>query len=99
VRGVEAQAVSLRWKLQYAIDDVDNRVAQLHSRVAALDKSHATLKLAQVEFGRAEQLLPQATISREEYDRRQAALSVAQAEVSRQCRNAWSGGRLIESSA
>ena len=81
VRGIEAQAVSLRWKLQYAIDDVDNRVAQLHSRVAAVDKSKATLKLAQVEFARAEQLLPQATISREEYDRRQAALSVAQAEV------------------
>ncbi|MGZ3360265.1 MAG: HlyD family secretion protein, partial [Xanthobacteraceae bacterium] len=81
VRGIEAQAVSLRWKLQHAIDDVDNRVAQLHSRVAAVDKSKATLKLAQVEFARAEQLLPQATISREEYDRRQAALSVAQAEV------------------
>ena len=81
VRGIEAQAVSLRWKLQYAMDDVDNRVAQLHSRVAALDKSKATLKLAQVEFARAEQLLPQATISREDYDRRQAAQSVAQAEV------------------
>jgi membrane fusion protein (multidrug efflux system) len=73
VRGIEAQAVSLRWKLQFAIDDVDNRVAQLHSRVAGLDKSKATLKLAQVEFARAEQLLPQSTISREEYDRRQAA--------------------------
>jgi membrane fusion protein (multidrug efflux system) len=81
VRGVEAQARSLRWKLQYAIDDVDNRVAQLHSRVAALDKSNATLKLAQTEFARAEQLLPEATITRAEYDRRQAALSVAQAEV------------------
>ena len=81
VRGIEAQAVSLRWKLQYAMEDVDNRVALLHARVAALDKSKATLKLAQAEFARAEQLLPEATISREEYDRRQAALSVAQAEV------------------
>jgi len=81
VRGVEAQAWSLRWKLQNAIEDVDNRVALLHARVAALDKSNATLKLAQLEFARAEQLLPQATVSRQEYDRRQAALSVAQAEV------------------
>jgi membrane fusion protein (multidrug efflux system) len=81
VRGIEAQARSLRWKLQYAIDDVDSRVALLHARVAALDKSKANLKLAQVEFARAEQLLPNAAISREEYDRRQAALSVAQAEV------------------
>jgi membrane fusion protein (multidrug efflux system) len=81
VRGLEAQARSLRWQLQNAIEDVDNRVALLHARVAALDKSNATLKLAQIEFARAEQLLPQATISRQDYDRRQAALSVAQADV------------------
>jgi len=81
VRGIEAQAMSLRWKLQYAMEDVDNRVALLHARVAALEKSKATLKLAQTEFARAEQLLPSATISRQDYDRRQADLSVAQAEV------------------
>lgn len=81
VRGIEAQAMSLRWKLQYAIEDVDHRVALLRARIGALDKSNATLKLAQTGFARAEQLLPQATISRQEYDRRQAALSVAQAEV------------------
>ena len=73
VRGLEAQARSLRWKLQYAMEDVDNRVAVLHARVAALDKSKATLKLAQLDFARAEQLLPSATISQQEYDRRQAA--------------------------
>ncbi len=81
VRGDEAQARSLSWQLRNAIEDVDNRVATLHARVAALDKSKATLKLAQTEFARAEQLLPQATVSREQYDQRQAALSVAQAEV------------------
>jgi membrane fusion protein (multidrug efflux system) len=81
VRGVEALAWSLRWKLQYAIEDVDNRVALLHARVAALDKSKANLKLAQVEFARAKQLLPNATISQEVYDQRQAALSVAEADV------------------
>ena len=63
VRGLEAQARSLRWKLQYAIQDVDNRVAVLHARVAALEKSKATLKLAQLEFARAEQLLPSGTIN------------------------------------
>ena len=81
VRGVEAQARGLRWKLQNAIEDVDNRVALLRARVAALDKSNATLKLAQLEFDRAKQLLPNQTVSQQEYDRRQAALSVAQAEV------------------
>jgi membrane fusion protein (multidrug efflux system) len=81
VRGLEAQAFSLRWKLQFAIQDVDNQVALLHARVAALDKSNANLKLAQLEFARAEQLLPNATISKEVYDQRQAALSAAQADV------------------
>ena len=67
--------------MQNAIEDVDNRVALLHARVAALDKSNATLKLAQLEFDRAKQLLPNQTVSQQEYDRRQAALSVAQADV------------------
>ena len=81
VRGVEAQARSLRFKLQNAIEDVDNRVAELHARVAALNKNNATLKLAQLDFARAEKLLPSDTISRQEYDRRQAALSESQAMV------------------
>jgi membrane fusion protein, multidrug efflux system len=81
VRGIEAQARSLRFKLQYAMEDVDNRVALLRDRVAALDKSKATLKLAQTDFARAEQLLPSSAISRQNYDQRQAAASVAQAEV------------------
>jgi membrane fusion protein (multidrug efflux system) len=81
VRALEAQARSLRWKLQYAIQDVDNRIAVLHARVAALEKNNATLKLAQLDFARAEQLLPSQTISREEYDRRQAVFSESQAEV------------------
>ena len=46
VRGLEAQARSQTWKLQNAMEDVDNQVALLHARVAALDKSKATLKLA-----------------------------------------------------
>jgi len=53
----------------------------LHARVAALDKSKATLKLAQVDFDRAKKLLPQDTISQQVYDQQQAALSVAQADV------------------
>ena len=81
VHGVEAQARSLSWQLQNAIEDVDNRVALLDARVAAVDKSQATLKLAQIQFDRAAQLLPQQGISRQEYDQRQAALSVALADV------------------
>ena len=81
VRGLEAQARGQYWQLQNAMEDVDNRVALLHARVAALDKSNATFKLAQLDFARAEQLLPSQTISRQEYDRRQAVLSESRAEV------------------
>ncbi len=87
VRGLEAQARGQYWQLQNAIEDVDNRVAQLHDRVAALDKSNATLKFAQTQFDRAKQLLPSATISQVEYDQRQEALSVAQAEVTQATAN------------
>src|SRR5262249_24198434 len=45
VRGVEAEARSRRWKLQHAIEDVDNEVALLHARLAAVDKSKAALTL------------------------------------------------------
>ncbi len=81
VRGLEAQARSRRWKLQGAVEDLENQIALLHDRVAAFDKSKATLALAQVEFERAKQLLASGTASRQEYDRRQEALSTASAQV------------------
>jgi membrane fusion protein, multidrug efflux system len=81
VRGVEAQARSEFFQLQNAIEDVDNRIAQLHARVAELNKNDATLKLAQVDFARTKQLLSEQVASQQQYDQRQAALSVAQADV------------------
>ena len=80
-RSIEAQARSQRWKLQQAMEDVENRIALLHARVAALDKSKAAVTLAQLEFERAQQLLPTSATTRQEFDRRQAALSIARAGV------------------
>jgi membrane fusion protein (multidrug efflux system) len=80
-RSIEAQARSQRWKLQNAVEDVENRIALLRARVAALDKSKATLTLAQLEFERAQQLLPTSATTRAEFDRRQANLSIARANV------------------
>ena len=57
VRNIEAQARARRWGLQNAVQDVDNKVALLHARVAALDKSQAELTLAQADFYRAQRLL------------------------------------------
>lgn len=81
VRGIEAQARSARWNLQRAIEDVDNQVALLHARVAALDKDRAALTLAQVDFDRAKKLVESNDVSRAELDRRQAELSTASAGV------------------
>lgn len=81
VRGIEAQARSRRWLLQHAMEDVENQVALLHARVAGVDKSKAALVLAQLEFDRAAKLLPSDNIPRSEYDRRQAVLLTARADV------------------
>ncbi len=81
VRGIEAEARSRRWKLQHAIEDVDNQVALLRARVAALDKSKASLALAQADFERAAKLVVSNDIPRSEYDRRQSVLLAARADV------------------
>ncbi len=81
VRAVEAEARSRRWNLQHAVQDVDNQVALLHARVAAVEKSKAALALAQVEFDRAQQLVAKADVSRDVYDQRRAELTQAGAEL------------------
>jgi membrane fusion protein, multidrug efflux system len=80
-RDIEAQARAERWGLQNAIQDVDNKIALLHARVAALDKSNAGLTLAQEDFYRARQLLGTPAESRQEFDRAQRVLSAASAQV------------------
>jgi membrane fusion protein (multidrug efflux system) len=80
-RGIEAEARSRRWKLQRAVEDLDNQIALLRARVAALDKSKAVLTLAQIDFSRAKQLLGTPAESRQQYDRAQRALSTADAQV------------------
>ena len=77
VRGIEARARSQRWKLQHAMEDVENQIALLHAKIASLDKSKASLKLAEAEFDRAKKLI----VSAEEYDRREVQLLVTRAEV------------------
>ena len=80
-RSIEAEAMSRRWKLQRAVENLDNQIALLHARVAALDKDKAALTLAQIDFNRAKQLLGTPAESRQQYDRAQKALSTADAQV------------------
>ena len=81
VRGIEAQARSRRWNLQHAMEEVENQISLLRARVAGVEMSKASLKLAELEFERAKQLITSATTTQQEYDRRQAALTIARAQV------------------
>jgi membrane fusion protein (multidrug efflux system) len=81
VRGILAQARGQRWKLQRAIENVDDMVAQLKARVATLRSREATLDRARADFARAQQLYNKAAIAREEFDQRRAAARSAEADV------------------
>jgi membrane fusion protein, multidrug efflux system len=81
VRGILAQARSQRWKLQRAIEDVDDKVAQLKARVAALRGKEATRDLAKVDLARARQLFNRNAVPREEFDQRVTAERTAEAAV------------------
>jgi membrane fusion protein, multidrug efflux system len=81
VRAVEAEARSRRWNLQRAVQEVDNEVALLHARVAAVSKGRAALTLAQAQFNRAQQLVARGDVPREVYDQRQAELTTAGAQL------------------
>ena len=80
-RGAEGQIRSLRFSLERAIEDVDNRVALLRSKVAILESQKAALARAQIDYDRAQPLLEGGAISQEEVDHRKEALLGAQAQV------------------
>jgi membrane fusion protein (multidrug efflux system) len=84
VRGILAQAGSLRWKLQRSIEDVDDSVALLRARVATLCSKEASFERARADLVRARGLFSRNAIAREEYDKyveteRTAAAGVKQA--------------------
>jgi membrane fusion protein (multidrug efflux system) len=80
-RGIEGQVRSLRFGLERAIEDVDNQVALLRSKVAVLQSRNAALAKAQADYDRAVPLVKTGAVSREDFDARIAALSVARAQV------------------
>jgi membrane fusion protein (multidrug efflux system) len=84
-----ALARSQRFKLQHAIEDVDNQVALLSARVAALDQAKAALVLAQADFVRAQQLLETKVISAQDFDVKREALDAAKADVAQTLENVY----------
>ena len=81
VRGQVAQARANRFKLQHAIEDVDNQIANLHAAVATLESRKAAMQLAKANLERGEKLLPSAAISVQDLDVLRETYTVAQASV------------------
>ena len=81
VRGLLAQAGSQRWKLQNAVEQVDNQVAQLKARAAALGSAEADRARAAADWARAKATFDRGAISPEERDKYVATKNVADAKV------------------
>jgi membrane fusion protein (multidrug efflux system) len=82
VRGIVAQARSNRFKLQHAIEDVDNQVALLRADIATLKTRRATLVRAKSDYDRAIELQKTpGAIAPQDVDQRREAYDVAQAQV------------------
>jgi membrane fusion protein (multidrug efflux system) len=89
VRSQIAQARGLRFKLQHAIEDVDNQIALIRARVATWEQSKAMQVLAQAEFDRSKKLLATKVASKEEFDQKREQLDVANAQVKQALENVY----------
>lgn len=81
VRGLASQARSNRFRLQHAMEDVQQQLAVLRSNVAQLKVEQANLDLAERDFVRAEALLEKRAIGKQDFDKYVAGLEVARNRV------------------
>jgi len=87
VRGQIGQTRGLRFKLQHAIEDVDDQIALIRARVATWERAKATQVWAQAEFDRARQLVATRVWTQQDFDQRREQLDVANAEVKQALEN------------
>jgi membrane fusion protein, multidrug efflux system len=80
VQGLVAQARANRFKLEHAIEEVNNQIANLRASVENLKSKKATLELAKANLQRGEELAPKG-ISKEDLDQRRQAVKVDEAAV------------------
>ena len=84
VRAQVAQARTNRFKLEHAIEDVNNKIANLRAAVAAYRSKVATLALAEANYKRGQELAPGGGISKEDLDIRRQTVAVDKAGVDQQ---------------
>jgi membrane fusion protein (multidrug efflux system) len=81
VRSQVAQARTNRFKLEHAIEDVNNKVANLRAGVASYKSKVATLALAEANYKRGQELAPTGGISKEDLDIRRQTVEIDKAAV------------------
>jgi membrane fusion protein (multidrug efflux system) len=81
VRAQIAMARSSRFKLEHAIEEVNNQVALLRANVATWESRKATLERAQADLERGKGLSAKGNISRQELDKYEESFRVASADV------------------
>src|SRR3954468_12240618 len=81
VRGNEGFTRSLRFSLERAIEDVDDKTATLKLRVATLEAKRAALTKAEADYNRNLPLLATHAVSEQQMDAYTEAKIVAQADV------------------
>jgi membrane fusion protein (multidrug efflux system) len=84
VRSQVAQARTNRFKLEHAIEDVQNKIANLRAAVASYRSKGATLALAEANYKRGQELAPSGGISKEDLDIRRQTVAVDKAAVDQQ---------------
>ena len=80
-RASEAAARAARFRLEHAIEDVENHIALLRSKVASLAARKSAAAKAQADYERAVPLAGSGAVAHEDLDRRKEAMEVAQAQV------------------
>jgi membrane fusion protein (multidrug efflux system) len=81
VRGNEGLSRSLRFGLQRAIEDVDDKVATLKLKVATLESKQASLIKAEADYNRNKPLVASGQVTQQEMDEYTEARSIAKAQV------------------
>src|SRR5438552_6142812 len=81
VQALVAQTRANKFKLDHAMEDVRNQIANLSANVAILNSKKATLNLAQANLKRGEELVSSGGVSKEDLDQRRQQVKVAEAAV------------------
>jgi membrane fusion protein (multidrug efflux system) len=76
-----AQTRANKFKLDHAMEDVRNQIANLKANVALLDSKKADLELAQKNLKRGDELIGSGGISKEDLDQRRQQVKVTQAAL------------------